>query len=71
MAQCKCYISHGRLGDVEEIVQCPLCEAAPDLLAACRDALKKLNWPIYTKTETLTLKPCKERLEVAIIKAEK
>lgn len=39
MKQCKCYIDHGEEGDIEEIVQCPLCKAAPDLL----EALEALN----------------------------
>ena len=35
MNDCKCYIEHGN-GDIEEIIKCPLCTAAPDLLDACR-----------------------------------
>lgn len=49
---------------------CPIHAAAPDLLAACEDALKKLNWPIYTEKEKLTMRPCREKLEVAIAKAK-
>ena len=36
MEKCKCYIDH-ESGDVEKIVQCPLCKAAPDLLEVCED----------------------------------
>ncbi len=41
-----------------------------DLLAACEDALSKLNWPIYTDNEKLTMKPCREKLKREITKAK-
>ena len=45
MSDCKCYIEHGN-GDIEEITQCPLCAAAPDLLAALK------NFPVKLKNQT-------------------
>ena len=48
-----------------------LFKAAPALLEACKDALKKLEWPIYTKDEIKTMEPCRDRLKAAIAAAEK
>lgn len=48
---CKCWINHGD-GDVEEIVQCPLCKAAPDLMEACEGlvaVLKVFNYKLQNK----------------------
>jgi hypothetical protein len=41
MTDCRCYIEHGD-GDIEEIIQCPLCAAAPDLLGVIKQ-IKVLN----------------------------
>jgi len=40
--KCRCYINHGN-GDVEEIVQCPLCKSAPALYEACEEALDDIE----------------------------
>jgi len=40
------------------------------LIDACKDALKKLEWPIYTKKEIKTMRPCRERLRAALDRAE-
>ena len=45
MSECKCYINHLGLhgnGNVEEIIQCPLCKAAPKLREACRATISLL-----------------------------
>ena len=39
-----------------------------ELRKACEDALKKLNWPIYTEREKLKMKSCREKLKAAIAK---
>ena len=49
----------------------PLLSINKELLVASEDALKKLNWPIYTEREKLKMKPCREKLETAIKKAKK
>lgn len=40
--KCKCYITHGN-GDIEEIVQCDLCKAGPQML----DLIKRINYTFY------------------------
>ena len=47
-----------------------LLKQREDLLAACEDALKKLTWPIYTDKEIQAMKPCREKLKVAIENAK-
>ena len=62
MGKCKCYINHGK-GNIEEIVQCDLCKAAPKLLAACRDFafLEKTN--MTKKQVQLRIEIAKEAIE--------
>lgn len=44
MIDCRCYIEHGD-GDIEEIIQCPLCAAAPNMLKALKFTQVALaNW---------------------------
>jgi hypothetical protein len=80
MNDCKCYIEHGN-GDIEEIIQCSLCAAAPDLLAACEYALpliigERLKNDTFPPDDDLgeylagLIKTCEKKLESAIKKAK-
>lgn len=46
------------------------CNSHEALLAACEDALRKLEWPIYTDNEIQKMKPCRDRLKAAIQKGK-
>ena len=53
----------------EALANARLIAAAPELLEACEDALKKLEWPICTNNDILSMKDCRVRLKAIIAKA--
>ena len=70
MPKCRCFIEHGD-GDVEEIVQCNLCKAAPELLDTLKDAEKALERLGAFKPEGDIYDWLEEKISTVIEKAEK